>query len=212
MLYRHILILNLILATYFTIKGTILFICSFTQKVSPMMPKDTKDMHPEHTRDEDRTHKEKGPTMAEDEITTSNLIEKKKNKIDVRLPRNINPLSYHVKLQPFVNGNFSIHGHVEMTFEVLEDTYNVTVHINDIVTKNETIKVIIRFANQLDTYDVFPLQSVSKAFCLLITYIMASNFQSKRRNRSKSSLNVLFMRIEMPLDERENVLGAFEHG
>ena len=69
---------------------------------------------------------------------------KKKEKVmDVRLPRSISPIHYHIKLIPFVNGNLSVHGYTEMTFEVLEDTKNVTLHINGIITRNETVKVII---------------------------------------------------------------------
>lgn len=64
-----------------------------------------------------------------------------KEKINVRLPRSVKPLHYKVKLQPLINGNFSILGHVEIEIEVLEATSNVTLHIADIVTKNETIKL-----------------------------------------------------------------------
>lgn len=64
-----------------------------------------------------------------------------KPKIDVRLPRSVKPLHYKVKLQPLINGNFSILGYVEVEVEVLEATSNVTLHIADIVTKNETIKL-----------------------------------------------------------------------
>ena len=72
--------------------------------------------------------------------------DKKKSKVmDVRLPRSISPIHYHVKLIPFINGNFSIHGYSEMTFDVLEDTKNVTIHINGIITKNETIMVCMCF-------------------------------------------------------------------
>ncbi|XP_042889263.1 aminopeptidase N-like [Penaeus japonicus] len=62
-------------------------------------------------------------------------------KIDVRLPRSVKPLHYLVKLQPLINGNFSILGYVEVEIEVVEATSNVTLHIADIVTKNETIKL-----------------------------------------------------------------------
>lgn len=64
-----------------------------------------------------------------------------KPKIDVRLPRSVKPLHYKVKLQPLINGNFSILGYVEVEVEVLEATSNVTLHIADIVTKNETIRL-----------------------------------------------------------------------
>ena len=40
-----------------------------------------------------------------------------------------------------MNGNLSIMGYTEITFKVVENTRNVSVHMADIVTKNETIKV-----------------------------------------------------------------------
>ena len=40
-----------------------------------------------------------------------------------------------------MNGNLSIMGYTEITFKVVENTQNVSVHMADIVTKNETIKV-----------------------------------------------------------------------
>ena len=48
---------------------------------------------------------------------------------------------YLIKLQPLINGNFSIMGYVEITFDVLESTKNVSVHVADIFTKNETVRV-----------------------------------------------------------------------
>nr|XP_027223189.1 uncharacterized protein LOC113815294 [Penaeus vannamei] len=42
--------------------------------------------------------------------------------LDVQLPRSIKPLHYVVKLQPFINGNFSIVGYMEVEMEVLEPT------------------------------------------------------------------------------------------
>ncbi|KAL7638670.1 UNVERIFIED_CONTAM: hypothetical protein RMT77_011242 [Armadillidium vulgare] len=81
--------------------------------------------------------------MIKTEQSKNEMETKKKKKVmDVRLPRNVNPLHYLVQLRPYINENFTFDGHVEMTFEVLEDTMNVTLHINDIVTKNETIKVM----------------------------------------------------------------------
>ncbi|ROT69085.1 putative aminopeptidase N-like isoform X2 [Penaeus vannamei] len=59
--------------------------------------------------------------------------------LDVRLPRSIKPLHYVVKLQPFINGNFSIVGYMEVEMEVLEPTSNITLHISDIITKNDTV-------------------------------------------------------------------------
>ncbi|XP_047472757.1 aminopeptidase N-like isoform X1 [Penaeus chinensis] len=61
--------------------------------------------------------------------------------LDIRLPRSLRPLHYVIKLQPFINGNFSILGHVEVEMEVLEPTSNITLHMDDIITKNDTVKV-----------------------------------------------------------------------
>ena len=58
-----------------------------------------------------------------------------------RLPRALRPLHYLVELQPLINGNFSILGYVEVEMEVLEATSNITLHIADIITHNDTIKV-----------------------------------------------------------------------
>lgn len=62
---------------------------------------------------------------------------------DVRLPRTLRPLHYLVKLQPLINGNLSILGYMEVEIEVLEATVNITLHIADIITHNDTIRVRI---------------------------------------------------------------------
>lgn len=46
-----------------------------------------------------------------------------------------------VKLQPFIYGNLSINGYLEVEMEVLEATSNITLHIDSIITKNDTVKV-----------------------------------------------------------------------
>ncbi|XP_071548249.1 aminopeptidase N-like isoform X2 [Panulirus ornatus] len=68
--------------------------------------------------------------------------ESPKGNIDVRLPRALKPLHYLVKLQPFINGNFSIIGYVEVEMEALEPTSNITLHMADIITRNETITLV----------------------------------------------------------------------
>ncbi|KAK3857882.1 hypothetical protein Pcinc_035893 [Petrolisthes cinctipes] len=60
----------------------------------------------------------------------------------LRLPLSLKPLHYLVKLQPLINGNFSILGYVEVEVEVLEATTNFTLHIADIITNNNTVKVM----------------------------------------------------------------------
>ncbi|XP_047482312.1 aminopeptidase N-like isoform X2 [Penaeus chinensis] len=74
-------------------------------------------------------------------IPTTPMSPVKEERIDVRLPRSVKPLHYKVKLQPLINGNFSILGYVEVEVEVLEATSNLTLHIADIVTKNKTIRL-----------------------------------------------------------------------
>ncbi|XP_037773484.1 aminopeptidase N-like [Penaeus monodon] len=60
----------------------------------------------------------------------------------MRLPPSLKPLRYLIRLQPFVNGNFSIFGFMEVEMEVLETTSNITLHMLDIITKNDTVKVL----------------------------------------------------------------------
>ncbi|XP_042891875.1 aminopeptidase N-like [Penaeus japonicus] len=84
---------------------------------------------------------ERQPTTTEGTTTPSIITTKAAEKLDVRLPGSLKPLHYLVKLQPFINGNFSISGYAEVEMEVLEPTSNITLHISDIITKNDTIKV-----------------------------------------------------------------------
>ncbi|XP_064088444.1 aminopeptidase N-like isoform X2 [Macrobrachium nipponense] len=88
------------------------------------------------------------PVPTEKPLTTSTspaIVEEEeeqpKAKPYVRLPRSIKPLHYEVKLQPFINGNFSIMGYVEIEMEALMTTMNITVHMTDILTRNDTIKL-----------------------------------------------------------------------
>ncbi|ROT77085.1 putative aminopeptidase N isoform X2 [Penaeus vannamei] len=68
----------------------------------------------------------------------------KPNTQSIRLPSTLKPLHYLIKLQPFVNGNSSIVGYVEVEMEVLESTSNITLHMADILTKNDSVKVSSR--------------------------------------------------------------------
>ncbi|KAB7497105.1 Aminopeptidase 1, partial [Armadillidium nasatum] len=83
-----------------------------------------------------------------EEIQAPDTKEEQKVK-NVRLPKNIKPLYYYVRLRPYIHGNFTFDGHVEMTFEALEDTTNVTLHIKDIITKNETIKIVLNETSEV---------------------------------------------------------------
>ncbi|XP_069977545.1 aminopeptidase N-like [Penaeus vannamei] len=59
-----------------------------------------------------------------------------------RLPLSLKPLHYLIRLQPFVNGNFSVFGYMEVEMEALEPTSNITLHMLDIITRNNTVKVL----------------------------------------------------------------------
>ncbi|KAF2365598.1 Peptidase M1 membrane alanine aminopeptidase N-terminal [Trinorchestia longiramus] len=78
-----------------------------------------------------------------DEIieTTTTQAPPVKKTIDVRLPRSIMPIRYVVRLQPLINGNYSILGSVEVTMKILEPTKNITMHMADIISKNDTVKI-----------------------------------------------------------------------
>ncbi|XP_071548243.1 aminopeptidase N-like isoform X2 [Panulirus ornatus] len=60
----------------------------------------------------------------------------------VTLPKNLVPIHYEVRLQPFINGNFSVHGRVHVQFRVLEPTHHIVMHMADMLTHNHTTKVI----------------------------------------------------------------------
>ncbi|XP_050699388.1 aminopeptidase N-like isoform X2 [Eriocheir sinensis] len=74
-------------------------------------------------------------------FSVPNTVTPQEEELDVRLPRSLRPLHYLVKLQPLINGNLSILGYVEVEMEVLEATTNITLHIADIITHNDTIRV-----------------------------------------------------------------------
>nr|XP_053634367.1 aminopeptidase N-like [Cherax quadricarinatus] len=59
-----------------------------------------------------------------------------------RLPTSLRPLHYTLRLQPFINGNFSIHGAIDIRLEVLEPSDKIILNMADIITKNESVKVV----------------------------------------------------------------------
>ncbi|XP_042874237.1 aminopeptidase N-like [Penaeus japonicus] len=77
-----------------------------------------------------------------------------------RLPTALEPVHYAVKLQPFINGNFSIMGHVEVELKVLKATSNITLHMADITVHNDTIMLKSKSdLNEIETilrYDYDP--------------------------------------------------------
>ncbi|KAG7171432.1 Aminopeptidase N-like 3, partial [Homarus americanus] len=59
-----------------------------------------------------------------------------------RLPESLKPLHYLVKLQPFVNGNYTILGYLEVEMKVVNSTSRIVLHMADIITHNDTITVV----------------------------------------------------------------------
>nr|XP_027223181.1 endoplasmic reticulum aminopeptidase 1-like [Penaeus vannamei] len=53
----------------------------------------------------------------------------------LRIFLSLKPLHYLIRLQPFVNGNFSVFGYMEVEMEALEPTSNITLHMLDIITR-----------------------------------------------------------------------------
>ncbi|KAK7081103.1 hypothetical protein SK128_000833 [Halocaridina rubra] len=83
------------------------------------------------------------PSPSKEKFTERSLPKKlpKAPETEWRLPTALKPIHYVVQLQPLINGNYSILGHVEIEMEVLEPTSNVTLHINSITTFDSTIMV-----------------------------------------------------------------------
>ncbi|GFY53408.1 aminopeptidase N [Trichonephila inaurata madagascariensis] len=60
----------------------------------------------------------------------------------VRLPRSVVPDHYDVELQPFIfPGNFTFEGKVRIVIRVLEPTDNVTLHINNVTVREESVRL-----------------------------------------------------------------------
>ncbi|XP_068228789.1 LOW QUALITY PROTEIN: aminopeptidase N-like [Palaemon carinicauda] len=111
-----------------------------TSSEAPNM-KEMKEMHEDQIEEkEEEIEQEVKSTMHSPEMQEEE--EQPAEKPDVRLPRSLKPVHYQVKLQPFVNGNFSIFGYVEIEMEVLEPTAEIVLHIYDIVTHNQTVKLV----------------------------------------------------------------------
>ncbi|XP_068228727.1 aminopeptidase N-like [Palaemon carinicauda] len=64
-------------------------------------------------------------------------------KDEYRLPTSLKPISYEVWLQPFIHGNFSIVGHINIVFEAIEATSSFQLHIDNITTFDTTVKITL---------------------------------------------------------------------
>ncbi|XP_067128251.1 aminopeptidase N-like [Centruroides vittatus] len=60
----------------------------------------------------------------------------------VMLPRSIVPEHYMIELKPYIfPPNFTFDGRVSINIKCLEDTDNITLHINDMEIRNDTVKL-----------------------------------------------------------------------
>lgn len=63
-------------------------------------------------------------------------------KVDVRLPRAIRPISYDLKLVPFlIINNFTFKGETKIKLRILEDTMNITLHTVQLEIQESDVSV-----------------------------------------------------------------------
>ncbi|CAL4093881.1 unnamed protein product, partial [Meganyctiphanes norvegica] len=74
--------------------------------------------------------------------------------IDVRLSGSLIPYHYVVHLRPWLSGDFKIEGYVEIYMECVNQTTEVSIHMADIITHNDTIKLIQSDAMEKDEIDI----------------------------------------------------------
>lgn len=76
-------------------------------------------------------------------LTYSNtLVQPTQEKLYVLLPRSVVPEHYAIELKPYIfPPNFTFEGSVAINIKCLEETNNVTVHINGIEVQKETVKL-----------------------------------------------------------------------
>lgn len=74
-------------------------------------------------------HTHKTILASEKASTTEASIATDQQHIDVRLPTSIKPFAYNIHLTPFiVEKNFTFNGVVKIYINVIEDTWNITLH------------------------------------------------------------------------------------
>ncbi|XP_063887378.1 aminopeptidase N-like isoform X1 [Scylla paramamosain] len=115
----------------------ILCMCLLTFVVDCLKPQVSKTANNHHTIQAPSTTE----TAVLDGNSTASLSSNTKV-TDVRLPASLRPLHYQLQLQPFVRGNFSINGYVQVEVEVVTETSVFTLHMADIITHNETVKIV----------------------------------------------------------------------
>ncbi|XP_063887279.1 aminopeptidase N-like [Scylla paramamosain] len=82
-----------------------------------------------------------------------------------RLPASLRPTHYIVRVQPYINGNYSVRGSVQIDIEVLQSTSNITLHVSTMDIHVQDIQLeaaegdeegasIPRFTHFVDNLDV----------------------------------------------------------
>jgi aminopeptidase N len=90
---------------------------------------------------------------------------------DVRLPRSVLPDLYTLELYPDIYqpspANFSFSGSVTIDVHVVENTRNITLHINKLTIDEKTVKVVARINNAEIPISSFK-QDVDRQFFIIL--------------------------------------------
>ncbi|XP_034944909.1 uncharacterized protein [Chelonus insularis] len=94
--------------------------------------------------------------------------------VNYRLPKNINPIKYHVQLIPYLKpGNFTFDGYVTMTLNVMESTSSIVLHSNQLNISE--IKVHLTNANESIAVSNYSFGSFHKLIINLKSIIEAES-------------------------------------
>ncbi|XP_052090870.1 uncharacterized protein LOC127727793 [Mytilus californianus] len=114
---------------------------------------------------------------------------------DVRLPRTVSPQLYTLELLPDIYADdpkdFKISGKVDIVIDCLEATDNITIHINKLTIKKQTIYIKIQSGNQSGPKILRTTEDNDRQF-----YIM---FLSEKLNQGQTY--VLSLEFEGPLKD-----------
>ena len=78
-----------------------------------------------------------------DSIVKKGMLQGMKANEDLRLSGDLRPVSYNVRLLPFIEeGNFTVDGFVEIIFNCIRSTSNITLNSNELTIDRNSIGVI----------------------------------------------------------------------
>ncbi|KAK3856586.1 hypothetical protein Pcinc_037100 [Petrolisthes cinctipes] len=81
------------------------------------------------------------PTVVPDSGSPSDLNYVEVSGMDDRLPETMRPLHYTIRVHPFIHGNETMNGVVEMELEVVKSTANITFHISQMLIVEDDMKL-----------------------------------------------------------------------